>query len=139
MEGKSAYRYLEALPHQLFVLHGSPHRFDVVEPRQASSASGADRNLHAIYASIAIYDPIIRAVIHGNASWELTRGGEVRVWGSGLRLGSGYIYILPREKFQLLANKIYLVAHEPIKPRRVIRIEPNILKHIPEIIHGLKI
>lgn len=134
MNDAETYAYLQGLSEETFVLHGSPYAFDVAEPRPAECGSGTEyKNRCAVYASITMFDPVIRAVIHGDTGWRHANS-QIKIEGEDLRLGEGYIYVLPRAAFEELDNRFWFAAYEPVHPVEMIKIRPTILTLFPEIV-----
>ncbi len=130
--------FLENLPHDLFVLHGSPILTEVLEPRQAHCSNGEEfKNLHGVYASLAVCFALIKALSHAteeSPGWKIDYNQEIiRVYGKGLSLGPGFIYVLPRKEFNLLPNGIWCISSVSIIPLAIVEITPDIRSFYPYI------
>ena len=133
MDDATTAQILINLSETEFVLHGSPDHFSVAEPRQAYCDSGlAYRNLCAVYASIEIYGPLIKALIRGNVGWRHTRT-YVEVLGDRLTFTDGYVYVFRQEQFTQLENRLWFASLKPVRPERVIPVRASLLRSFSEI------
>lgn len=140
MESRQAADFLVGLPDTEFVLHGSPHLLTTLEPRQAHCGSGEPgSNLRAVYATIVVECALVRALVRGDPDqwgWRYEGKGDQKglaVFGKGLRLERGHVYVLPIKKFARVEGTLWWVAFEPVAPTCRVSVGPTILRCFPEI------
>lgn len=140
MEPRTLLEYLKRLSHEDYVLHGSPHYLEVIEPKQAlcydhDGTVNEEKSQFGIYASISIETALICALAHGNQGWTIDLDPmRVYVHGKAVTLGAGYIYVLAQKHFKRLSNVAWFVAHEPQKPLRTLEVTPKTLAHLPHVV-----
>lgn len=129
--------FLQKLPHDTFVLHGSPQRLTVVEPRQAAgNPKWPHLCMYAVYASISVEFALIHALIE-KPSYVLDEKEEcIMVRGEKIVVNSGYIYVLPIHPFTPIDDGVggmCLTAKEPVEALAVVEVVPEMLAHYPLI------
>lgn len=143
MDGTELFRRLQRVSYEKFVLHGSPHKLSILEPRQAYFREESPHaNEHAIYATTYTPIAVLYALIREPQEtwgWRIETdpkdfGLQVRA-PAELRLGSGYLYLLPRQHF--ISNPddplgIVSRAYEPLTPRRVYEVDASVMEYMEE-------
>lgn len=139
MEGTRLFQYLEELPVEDFVLHGSPTKLSEVEPRQAfHRADKPEHNEFAIYGTLHIEIAILYAILPKNLLWgwkiDPQNPREILVIVPTSFKGSvGYVHVLPRGPFiNTIGGGLILTAHEPIVPVKVLEVHPNVLRYLQD-------
>jgi hypothetical protein len=138
---KNIADFFNRLSQEDFVLHGSPHRFDIAEPRQARAAvAKRHQNLNAIYGSIATEFALIHAMIsdeHGESCYRIdAEQGLIVVKGGHLVVSPGYVYVLPTATFEPLDDGVggmWRVAYQPVVPTARVEVDATLLPHFPLI------
>ena len=125
-----------------FLFHGSPRRFNTVEPRQGNDSSRVAGNHLAVYATNDERVALVAACIHPTNPNNWTRshhredGGTLQVGGENICLGSGYIYILPPDTFQHVCpeDENEFVSFVSVNPFTIIEVTPSLLKELDILI-----
>jgi hypothetical protein len=140
MNATEVLNYLKVLSPEEFVLHGSPHKTAVLEPKQAEclkpdGSKDWEKSQRGVYASISIETTVICSVLHNHAGWSVDNDRiEIYVNGKDVTLGQGYIYILRQKNFRQLSNRLWFIAYYPVRPVVTLTVGPDILKLLPNII-----
>jgi hypothetical protein len=130
-----------------FLLHGSKNKIEVLEPRQAKEDDGRETgSLNAVYAADDIRIPIFMALFDKKAEdqkgWRAfysAQGTAMRVGGENVTFTTGYVHILPHEKFTKIEDERSkeIVSFESVTPEDVIEVNPNILKLFSDITYEI--
>ena len=140
LDARQAMRYLTQLPDDKYLLHGSPTLTERLEPRQADCIGGdgkidAEKSQYGVYASLWVRDAVVSAIVHNRRGWTVSEDLRTfTVLGEKATLGSGYLYVLPQDKFVRLSNVFWFISKGPVAPIRILEIGPDILKHLPDIV-----
>jgi hypothetical protein len=120
------------------VFHGSPHRYEVLAPRQCVIRGGhPDHTQCGVYASA--YPPIslLYALIHEDKNkwgWncDFKKSNAVNVTAPDpLMGGPGYLYVLPKTLFATeIGEGVCCVAYQPVIPIDVFEVHPTVLKYL---------
>lgn len=134
-------KYIQEISHEEFVLHGSQYFFESrVKPHQAFTPGGNSlNNQHAIYARMLPHVALLHAIVRakGNPAdsaigWKIQQD-HIYVYGRNIVFKPGYIYVLPRKLFEVHRGGLVCVAYAPVRADRIIPVEPEILKIIPDL------
>lgn len=134
MQYDQLYRRLLEIPADQFVMHGSPHRLDTVEPHQAVFEGRPELSRYGVYATQVIEVAVLYAVIHekrdlwGYAHLPLSDFMEVHV-PSGFQPRSGFIHVLPKQAFERVCSYTYL-ACSAVQPTMVFPVQAEALRHL---------
>jgi hypothetical protein len=137
-----------------YVLHGSKRTSEMLEPRQADDTN-KERVIgrqNAIYATDKIEVPLFMALKDFKdpenrsmrSGYSGTAGADGITWhmyGENTALTPGYVYVLPKDTFDLMSDSNgdeELISREPVMPVAVFKIEPDILNLFPNITLDLK-
>lgn len=144
MLGLELFKALEPLKGQA-VFHGSPHKCDVLEPRQCRV-----RNVHPRARQCGVYGAyyptiaLLYALIHQSKNtwrWEcnLMASPEIRVLSrKEISSRPGYLYVLPKEPFETLTmGEVSCIAYEAVKPIDVFPVDASVLTHM-QIFHHVR-
>ena len=136
-----ALAYLESLPEDEFVLHGSPHRVSRIHPRQTLM----DRSLpeyqeYAVYGTLVAEVAILYALIHLRRDWwgwylEDSADPPCLMVGTAcpqpLALAAGFVHVLPRAPFKKLVHAgLVCLAYEEIVPVESVPIEASLFDRL---------
>ena len=137
MDGPELFRCLRGTYGNV-VLHGSPFRFGVVEPRQCLIES--EDPLHkecGVYGSQYAPISLLYSIIHENRSnwgWrvDFEKSAEITVTDPNeLKGGVGYLYVLPKTPFTKdIGDGVCCIAYEPITPIEVLEVHPTVLEYL---------
>lgn len=117
---------------QGYLLHGSQHLVEVLEPRKARDEAKSSGNQNAVFATNNVAIAIWKAVAHKLSSdsmvgWSWNDSGEKILYSEGgVSLGNGYVYILPKESFQAAPDDAAdYFTHTPVRPVQVVMVTPE--------------
>jgi hypothetical protein len=124
---------------QGYVLHGSKSMNQMLEPRQARDTN-RDRvsgQSFAIYATDHVEIPLFMALkdrkdpnVRSMRSGYNGTGGKFHLYGENTTLTPGFVYVLPRDTFEVESDgngDEELISRVPVTPVAIIRVEPDIL------------
>jgi len=136
MRHDELYERLLEIPHDEFLIHGSPHKLEVIEPRKAQFARNPAFDQLGVYATNCIEIALVHALIHN----ESTQWGYARQPLSSFLYievpknfmhGPGFVYLLPRQKFERVASFTF-VAREPIEPVEILSVDAEVLDELTD-------
>ena len=139
MQGTELLRYLRSLVESdQYLFHGSPHKLDLLEPRQAFHHGGsAELNQYGVYATGSMRIALLYAVIHEDRrnwgwKWDATEPhGSLRVEAPNpCKGGNGNLYVLKRNGFEAWSSGINYIARKSILPWEVLEVSPTILEDL---------
>jgi|GEM_PF-2388367 len=136
--------FLRKLPHEDYLLHGSIEGeggpYGVLRPyTPPGRPPRSEWRQCAVYATPVIEVALIRALARtepGMIRWYIPhewykhkRGiPPFIVEGRNLKLGPGYIYIVPRLSFRQLPNSWHFASRKPVTPIAVMPVTPTFWK-----------
>ncbi len=118
-----------------FLLHGTGvSGLDTLEPRQANDEGGYEENIqNAVYATDDYRIPIFMALksnLSGKSGYSITSSqhedgtyGENTSFSATFVIPSdkiGYVYVLPKDTFEVAGSDSQFVSYLPVSPRFVI-------------------
>jgi hypothetical protein len=143
--GLETLRALERYVQGGYLLHGSNSKIEVLEPRQTFDIDKQKtaRNQLGIYATESVRIAVSMALMHkikkADNNWYY-HGSEqdFRIGGTGIKLESGYIHVLPRDSFEEIieGGDRELVSRTLVDPVAVIEINPDILDNMDILLEG---
>ncbi|HVU75734.1 MAG TPA: hypothetical protein VHD38_02790 [Candidatus Paceibacterota bacterium] len=130
-------RFLKALSHDDFVLHGSLRNFTIARPHLArGSIDWEHQNRCAVYASIAVEFALIHALIQEPSYRFDHELDKLMVHDEHIVVRSGFIHVLPGDRFEPVddgAGGLWRLAYEPVEVLATIEVIPELLAHFPFI------
>lgn len=111
-----------------YLLHGSPHLITRLEPRQAQDDAKTGGNQCGVYATTHPVFATWRGILHKGEScrtgWSWNDNGAKILFAEGqVELGDGYVYILPRDSFQIVeGDSTEYVSYDPVTPIQVVKV-----------------
>ena len=134
-----------------YVFHGSKKKSSILEPRQANDTdeSRIIGRQNAIYATdkhleIPLFmamkdrkDPSNISIKSGYHGY----GDQFYMYGENATLTPGYVYVLPRDTFEVISDEEgndELISREPVMPYAVFKVRPDIFKLFPNVTLDLK-
>ena len=139
MTGAELLRYLRSLTEKRqFTFHGSPHKVEMLEPRQALHDGGhPELNQFGVYATDCVQIALLYALIHEDRNkwgwkWDpYTRPGELMVVvPDPFKGGPGYLYVLNRTDFSTDGNGVSRISHKAVTPVEILEIHPTTLEDL---------
>lgn len=138
MSDKETLALLRQYLSEGYVLHGSKVKNELLEPRQASDTRSerVSGKQVAVYASEFVEVPLFMALHEKrNKSLPMRSGysghdGIFKMYGENCTLGPGYVYVLPRDAFEVESDgkgDEELISRAPVTPVAVIEVRPSIL------------
>lgn len=131
---------LQKIPHQKYVLHGSPLPLSVVDPRQAyCGGERQETNQFAVYGTLLIDVAVVHAIIRRNrgrnrfAWWLNTNNVRFQMYAQNVSLQTGYVHVLPREYFRVTWGGLLCLSEKPVPAVKIYRVEPGILNLLPKL------
>jgi hypothetical protein len=130
-------RYIREVLEGKYVLHGSPKKLSVIEPRQAISRR-PEHSQRGVYASSYVNIALLYAVIHIDRTlwgWRADFDKSLKIdiiTSVPLSGEEGYIHVLPRAPFKVVDEGFTLLTREPIAPRQVFSVHKDVLKGLQE-------
>lgn len=142
MSTNSSIDFLTRLSEEHFLLHGSVHACDVLEPRQAFGYSEKHgQNLCAVYATQVLEIALMKSTIigvPGEWGWKFDFGlfswrrtARINVYGEVQR-SSGFIYVLDKNNFETIAP-FTSVSYKPVVPLARVEVFPHMLDQLGSI------
>ena len=127
---------------QGYLLHGSPHLLERIEPRQAHDINnregGCERGVYAESHDVRV--PIVMSLfhpidpyVHAFCKYSDT-GGIFRIAGQNITLLPGYVYILPSASFTSITDSSEAVSYVSVKPINVVATDPSMLDTLAVVI-----
>ena len=124
MNDRETLTYLAGLPEGTFVLHGSPHKLSIIEPRVPPFLDTfPELGRRGVYGTLAPRIALLYANIHEDrANWgwkaDFNKSPTITVVAPDpCKGGSGYVYVLPRARFTCFFGKgLTCAAYEAIVP-----------------------
>jgi hypothetical protein len=100
---------LEGVPEDRFVLHGSPYKVSVLEPRQTTYNSHKEFAKFGLYGTPYVEIALLYALIHeSRGDWGWAVGGTItspKLYVhafEGFSFGCGHVYVLNRKPFRII-------------------------------------
>lgn len=149
-KGRETIEKLKSYLEQGYVLHGGKNRADTLEPRQAEDDDPERKAGKAVAIYAEAHDlriPIFMALFDQKdpsrgwqSSYSAQGDGPMQISGENYTFTPGYIYVLPRDTFEVEGDEIdsELISRQPVTPIDVIEIDPSILKDLEGITIDLK-
>ncbi len=146
---KDAYNKLSNYLSSGLILHGSKSLLEVLNPRQANdddvnrSHVGKMKGVYGEDTDIRI--PIIMALFDEKdktkgsmtSEYECSSDGHMKVSGKNVFFNKGYVYVLPRETFEVFEDKEKddreLVSQTSVKPVDIVPINAEIINLLEDI------
>ncbi len=125
-------RYIREIREGKYVLHGSPKKLSVIEPRQAQSTNPMHAK-YGVYATSYLNIALLYAAIHEDRTlwgWraDFAKSLEIQLVSSvPLQGKKGYLHVLPREPFEVVEEGFTLIARKPIVPKKTFSVDPGLL------------
>ncbi len=136
MRRTELYKRLLEIPEDRYLLHGSPHKLETIEPRKADFEEKPAFNQLGVYATNCVEIALAHALIHNESSeWGYVR----QPFSSFLQIyvpryflhGTGFIYVLPKEGFERVASFTF-IAREPIEPVEILPVDAEVLDELDD-------
>lgn len=113
-----------------YLLHGSQYfTSECLAPRQSSDEAKASGNQKAVFATSNVAIAVWKAVAHrfgdeSTVGWSWDDDGAKVLYAEGeVRLGNGYVYILPKDSFQAAPDDAAdHFSHTPVTPIQVVKV-----------------
>ncbi len=151
LESIETKRQLENFLAEGYVLHGSKKQSVILEPRPAKDmdetrvignqdaiyATDADLEIPLFMAMKDFKDPANRSMNSGNSG----QNGVFRMYGDNTKLTPGYVYVLPKDSFEVITDvegNEELISRVPVMPHAVFRVEPDIFNLFPNVTFDFK-
>lgn len=118
------------------MFHGSPDKIDILKPHQATCLCSAAGNQYGVYATRNHLVAVAAALIRPTGPWWQSNWSgdnhELRVWGTNIELGPGFVYLLPPVSFEQLREdngelSSQYLAREEVLPVGVVCVSPRLL------------
>jgi len=124
-----------------FLLHGSPHLFEMLEPRSAHDDFTEGGNQTAVYTTDFLVGAVFKALIHRKGSschtgwsWNEVGGDKIlRLFGENIELADGYVYVLDSTGFQPVPGTPYQDESFSLTPQYPITIVPVTINDLLEL------
>lgn len=139
MRGTELFSHLERIPHEHFVLHGSPLELHSIAPQQAVFEERRDLNEHGIYATTAVEIALLYALVHedrGDWGWcGAVRDGKPIlkvVVPEGFTPASGYVHVLSRRGFHDIEAfpGLHIAYGDPKTPDEILPIDAEVFEEL---------
>jgi len=139
MRGNTLFSHLERLPHEQFVLHGSPLNLHCIEPKQAIFEEHRDLNEYGIYATTIVEIALLYALVNEdkrNWGWrEMVRDGKPilgLVVPEGFTPSPGYVHVLSRRGFHDIEAfpGIHIAYGDPKTPVETLTVDVEVLEDL---------
>lgn len=125
-------KQIERIPHEQYVLHGSPQRRNVLIPQRPPPTARRRKELRqkAVYATSFVDLAIIYATICGNPFWNFVRKQGLYLYfpKRGYKLCDGYIHVCRRSDFS--KDPLVSFSTKPVRPVKILRIPSKTLVHL---------